>query len=253
MKETPVIIVEDEANAAKNLKYLLEENAPDVEVMATLASIEQTLDWLRENPPPSLGFFDIQLEDGLSFEIFKSVNIDFPVIFTTAFNDYAIEAFKVNSIDYLLKPIFEADLQFGLEKFRRLARPKPDHDLLHKVMNTLSRQQETSTLLVHFRDKIIPVPVGDFSFFFIRNNLVHGCTHTNQIHILDFTFEALEQKLPRRQFIRANRQYIVGRAAVLEMELFFNGRLSLKLSPATGEPVLISKARVSLFKQWMES
>ncbi|AYB29092.1 LytR/AlgR family response regulator transcription factor [Chryseolinea soli] len=253
MRDTRVIIVEDELNAAKNLKYLLAEHAPDMGVMATHASIEQATDWLRKNPPPSLGFFDIQLEDGLSFEIFKLINIDFPVIFTTAFNDYAIEAFKVNSIDYLLKPVHAADLQFSLEKFRKLAQPKPDKDLIYNVLNTLSRQQETSTLLVHFRDKIIPVPVGDFAFFFIRNNLVHGCTHKNQIHLLDFTFEALEQKLPRRHFIRANRQYIVNRTAIQEMELFFNGRLSLKLSPAPSETVLISKAKVPLFKQWMEA
>lgn len=253
MKETRVIIIEDEINAAKNLKYLLEENAPDIAVMATHTNIEQSIDWLRENPSPSLGFFDIQLEDGLSFEIFKTLHIDFPVIFTTAFNEYAIQAFKVNSIDYLLKPIHASDLRLSLEKFRKLTQPKMDSALIQKMLNALPSQHETSTLLVQFRDKIIPIPVSDFAFFYIQNNLVHGCTHKNQTHIVDFTFEELEQKIQPRQFFRANRQYMVNRMAIQEMELFFNGRLLLKLSPPTHESLLVSKAKVPLFKQWMEA
>lgn len=252
MSNLSVIIVEDEANAAKHLTYLLQENAPEVKILVRLQSIEQTVKWLAENPPPSLGFFDIQLEDGLSFDIFKQIPVDFPVIFTTAFNEYAIEAFKVNSVDYLLKPIKAEDLRFSLDKFRRINnRTKIDSATVNTILTEMSRA--SSTLLISYRDKIIPIPVSDFAFFYIQHNQVYGCTHKNQRHHLDFTFEELEQKVHPSKFFRANRQYIINRAAILEISLYFNGRLLLQLTPPTTDSVLVSKAKAPAFKQWLES
>lgn len=252
MNESRVIIVEDEAGAADNLRLLLEEIAPHIRVIATLTSIEQTLAWLSANDHPDLGFFDIQLEDGLSFEVFKQTEIDFPVIFTTAFDEYAIEAFKVNSIDYLLKPIKEQDLRFSLEKYKKLTRSNVSNTLMHRIMDSLQGHRETSTFLIHYKDKLIPIADQDFAYFYIGNGLVHGCTHKHEVYAMEHTIEDLELKLNRRQFFRANRQFIVNRSAIKEIGFYFNGRLSLKLSPPAKDVVLISKARATEFKEWMK-
>jgi two-component system, LytTR family, response regulator LytT len=247
-----VIVVEDEAGAADNLLLLLKEIAPQTDVLATLASIEQTVEWLSDHAHPDLAFFDIQLEDGLSFEVFRQVEIDFPVIFTTAFDEYAIEAFKVNSVDYLLKPIKEHDLRFSLDKYKRLNKGNVSHALIRKIIDSMPGPGEGSTFLIHYKDKLIPVADKDFAFFYIDNGLVHGCTHTHQTYPIEHTVEELEAKLNARQFFKANRQFIVNRAAVKEIEFYFNGRLLLRLSPPAKDAVLVSKARVPVFKEWMK-
>jgi two-component system LytT family response regulator len=252
MNRTNVIIVEDEAGAAYNLQLLLKDIAPDVEVVATLASIEQTVEWLSENQHPDLAFFDIQLEDGLSFEIFKQAEINFPVIFTTAFDEYAIEAFKVNSVDYLLKPVKEDGLRFSLDKYKKLSQRNVSGDLIRKIMDSIPGYRETSAFLIHYKDKLIPVADKDFAFFYIDNGLVHGCTHAHQTYTIEYTVEELEAKLNPRQFFKANRQYIVNRSAVKEIEFYFNGRLLLKLTPPSKDAVLVSKARAPIFKDWMK-
>ena len=246
-----LIIVEDELTAAENLRLRLRDIDTDINILETLPSIEKCLEWLSANQQPDLAFFDIQLEDGLSFEIFKEAEIDFPVIFTTAFDQYAIEAFKVNSIDYLLKPIKEQDLIFSLEKYKKLNKRNVDMEVVDKILGSIRSGQNATTFLVHFRDKLIPVSARDIAYFYIRDSLVHGCTHQNQLYPIDHTLDELEESLEGDQFFRANRQYIVNRKAVLEMEFFFNGRLSLSIAPPTPERVLISKARVPAFKSWM--
>jgi two-component system LytT family response regulator len=212
----------------------------------------QTVAWLSSNPTPDLAFFDIQLEDGLSFEIFKKVEIDFPIIFTTAFDSYAIEAFKVNSIDYLLKPIKEEDLKFSLDKYRNLNGSKVSRAVIDKIVDSMRARQGLSTFLIHYKDKLIPIAEKDFAYFYIDNGVVHGCTHSNQTYLMDQTVEELDRQLNDRQFFRANRQYIINRAAIKEAEFYFNGRLLLKLSPAAKDNVLISKVRVPVFKDWIK-
>lgn len=252
MKEIRVIIVEDEIGAANNLQLLLTDVAPEVQLTKVLTSIEQTVDWLLKNPHPDLAFFDIQLEDGLSFEIFNRVQINFPVIFTTAFHQYAIDAFKVNSVDYLLKPIKDEELRFSLDKYKKLNNGNVSQELLAKILSSMPRSREAVTFLVHYKHKLIPIPEKDFAFFFIENGLVHGCTYSNQTYPIDHTVEQLEMELTATQFFKANRQYIVSRAAIKEIEFYFNSRLLLKLSPPAKDPILVSKARVPLFKEWMK-
>ena len=247
-----VIIVEDELGAAKNLKLILRDLDPQINVLAILGSIQKTVEWLNMNQAPQLAFFDIQLEDGLSFDIFKEAEINFPVIFTTAFDQYAIEAFKVNSVDYLLKPIKEQELAFSLEKYRRLSKSNMNVDLANKILSSIHSAPRAMTFLVHFRDKLIPVSASDIAFFYIKEGLVHGCSHKNQIYPIDHSLDELEETLDNNQFFRANRQYIVNRGAIHEIEFFFNGRLSLSITPPAPETVLISKARVPVFKTWMK-
>jgi two-component system response regulator LytT len=246
------IIVEDETGAATNLRLLLGEIAPDITIVEILPGIEQTVSWLSSNPAPDLAFFDIQLEDGLSFEIFKQANVDFPIIFTTAFDSYAIEAFKVNSIDYLLKPITSDALMFSLSKYRKSVSTPIDRNIIDKIMRTMGPRQSFSSFLIHHKNKLIPIAEKDFAYFYINNGLVHGCTSTNQVYLMEQTVEELSLQLNEEQFFRANRQYIVNRLAIKEAELYFNGRLLLRLMPESKEEVLISKIRVPVFKDWIK-
>lgn len=251
MNNISAIIVEDEKGAADNLQLQLTEIAPDITILAILPNIEQAVTWLCNNRSPDLAFFDIQLEDGLSFEIFKKVEIDFPVIFTTAFDAYAIDAFKVNSIDYLLKPIKEDDLKFSLDKYRKLNGSNISEATIDKIVSAMRARGGLSTFLIHYKDKLIPVPEKDFAYFYIDNGLVHGCTHGNQTYLMDHTVEELDRQLNEWQFFRANRQYIINRAAIREAEFYFNGRLLLRLSPSAKSDVLVSKVRVPVFKDWI--
>ena len=248
MKNTRVIIVEDEAGVAANLQYMLTDVAPDMPVLAVLSGVEQTAAWLAANKRPDLAFFDIQLEDGLSFEIFKKAVVDFPVIFTTAYDQYALDAFKTNGIDYLLKPVNEDDLRRSLQKYEQLTRPV-DAGVIERILQSVSKPL---TFLVHFKDKLIPVPAADIAFFYIDNGLVHGCTHTQQVYPIEHTLDELEALLHPQEFFRANRQFIIQRSALKDAVLYFNGRLSLNMKPASSEAVLVSKARVPVFKNWMK-
>ncbi len=252
MKEINVIIVEDESGAADNLKYMLADMAPQVCVVAVLCSIEEASAWLEGNTNPDLGFFDIQLEDGLSFEIFKQVTVNFPVIFTTAFDQYAIDAFKVNSVDYLLKPIKEEDLLFSINKFEQTKKSSASLDTIESILRTVTGQKTTS-FLVHFRDKLVPVSANDIGYFYIEEGLVHGCSFKNSVYPIDQTLDDLENSLDKHLFFRANRQFIINRKAVQDIEFYFNGRLAINLNPQPKENVLISKARVPVFKAWMKS
>jgi len=252
MRNLNVIIVEDETGAAANLRYMLNELAPGIQVLDILSSVEQAATWLAEHKRPDVAFFDIQLEDGLSFEIFKKAVVDFPVIFTTAYDQYALEAFKVNGIDYLLKPVNEDDLMRSLNKYEQLMHRPVDVAAIERILQSVSTVSRPVTFLVHFKDKLIPVPSADMAFFYIDGGLVHGCTHGHQVHPVEHTLDELEALLDPQEFFRANRQFIIHRKALKDAVLYFNGRLSLNMVPAAPEAVLISKARVPVFKNWMK-
>ncbi len=250
MNELNAIIVEDETGAANHLVSVLSSVEPGIRILAILPGISEAVEWITTHSNPDIAFFDIQLEDGLSFEIFRACNVPFPVIFTTAFDQYAIDAFKVNSIDYLLKPIKEADLRFSLSKYRSTRRSSIDHHLVLQLMDAIESRQRPFTLLVRFKDKLIAVPENDFAYFYLEHGLLKGRTIQNQTFPLDHTLEDLIPLLNRQNFFRANRQVIVNRAAINEAEYYFNGRLSLKLLHGPKDPILISKARVPVFREW---
>lgn len=248
MNELKVIIVEDEAGAARHLTSLLLNVEPNIAILAVLSNMEDTIRWIKSNPPPDLAFFDIQLEDGQSFEIFKGCDVLFPVVFTTAYDRFAIEAFKVNSIDYLLKPIKEADLRFAIEKYRSLTKATIDQKVIQQLVRVIT--QHRFTFLIHFKDKIIPVAEDDFLYFQVENGIVKGRTRGNQVFPIDQTIEDLMIKLDKQVFFRVSRSAVVNRSAVLEAENYFNGRLALKLINSPSSLMLVSKARVHEFKQW---
>jgi len=244
------LIIEDETAAAVNLQAILRETAPDVEVVATLESVAEAVDYLQSRPQPDLLFMDIHLADGDSFRIFGAVEVTSPVIFTTAYDRYALEAFKVNSIDYLLKPLNSVDVSRAIGKFRRLTGGER-RDYGSRVRAMAAGREET--FLVHVRDRIIPLHRDKIAFCYTANEKVTAYGFDGATYPLDRTLEALQSLLPEADFFRANRQFIVARRAVKEIVVWFGSRLSLSLAVATPERIVISKARVPEFKAWLRS
>ena len=245
------LIIEDETAAALNLKAILKQAAPDIRVVDTLESVEESVDWLRANPQPDLLFMDIHLADGDSFRIFGAVEVTAPVIFTTAYDRYALEAFKVSSIDYLLKPINADDVRRALEKLRRLTSgERLDYG---SRVRSLAAQRQEEVFLVRVRDRIIPLQRDRIAYCYTSNEKVTACGFDGETYPLDKTLEALQALLPEHDFFRANRQFIVARRAVKEISVWFGSRLSLSLVLETPERIVISKARVPEFKAWLTS
>lgn len=247
------LIIEDEKAAVRNLKALLCDEAPDIEIIAVLDSITESVEWFRANPMPELIFLDIHLADGSSFEIFEHVDITCPIIFTTAYDEYALRAFKVNSIDYLLKPIGQSDIRKAIGKLRQLKAElpvkEPDYSSL---INVLKRQESYKThFLVPVKgDKLLPLSVDMILFFYIHEGNVKAVVTDGKEYTLTQTLDELSDCLNPNLFFRVNRQYLISRKAVLDIDLWFNGRLSVNLKVPVAEKILVSKVRVSEFKEW---
>ena len=245
------LLIEDETAAARNLAAVLREVAPGVQIVATLESVAESIEWLRSNPQPDLLFMDIHLADGDSFRIFGAVEVTAPVIFTTAYDRYALEAFKVSSIDYLLKPINADDVRRALEKLRRLTSgERLDYG---SRVRSLAAQRQEEVFLVRVRDRIIPLQRDRIAYCYTSNEKVTACDFDGETYPLDKTLEALQALLPERDFFRANRQFIVARRAVKEIAVWFGSRLTLHLTVNTPERIVISKARVPEFKAWLRA
>lgn len=250
-----MIIIEDESKTAKDLKNMLEALDKDIQVVVILRSVSSAIDWLKKNPAPEIIFSDIQLGDGLSFEIFSALPIDAPVIFCTAFDEYAIRAFESNSIDYLLKPIEEEMLEKSLEKYLRfkehLLSPVQRAINLDKVVAGMGAGYRQS-LLVNYREKIIPVKISDIQLFHASNGTVMLHTSDDKSYTVNYTIENLESMLDPRQFFRANRQFILNRDFILDIEHYFNRKLIVSTQLIMPEKIVISKVRAQPFLKWME-
>lgn len=250
-----VIIVEDETAAVVNLRSMLSGIIPDVEVVEVLESVEEAIEFFSNKIDADVVFMDIHLADGDSFRIFKSVDIDLPIIFTTAYDEYALEAFKVNSVDYLLKPFRQEDLRRALDKLQRLtsnerALQRAQRD---EMLKTATTDSSVQTLLVRYKDKIIPIKMDEVAFFYTSEDQVTVTTLDQRRYPVDKTLEALSQLLPGDEFYRANRQFIISRSAVKDIAVWFGSRLALNLTVEAPERIVISKARVPDFKQWLQS
>ncbi len=245
-----VLLIEDETAAAQNLVAILKEVAPSLEVLDILESVEESVEWLRSRPQPDLLFMDIHLADGESFRILDAVEITAPVIFTTAYDQYALEAFRLCSIDYLLKPLSAADVRRALDKLERLTGSER-REYGSRVQQAVRRYEET--FLIHVRDRIIPLHRDRIAYFYTSNERVTACDHAGNAYPMDKTLEALQAVLPEADFFRANRQFIVARPAVREIAVWFGSRLSLALKVETPERIIISKARVPEFKAWLRA
>lgn len=248
-----IILVEDEQPAASRLQKMIKALGEPVTIEAILDSVEDAVLWFNTHPPPDLAFFDIQLADGLSFNIFEQTTIDCPVIFTTAYDEYAIKAFKVNSIDYLLKPISKEDLQGAWDKFVLLNREHPK-DLLSilTAMQQLQGEKEfKERFLIKKGDQFKYLKIKEVAYFYSENGLSFLIDHQGSRYVIDDKLDTLEQELSPHLFFRVNRKYIVGESSVSKISNYFNSRLILELQPTVKDEVIVARERVSNFKDWL--
>jgi two-component system LytT family response regulator len=241
-----IAIIEDEERAVQQLKCLLPEIIPAAEVVMVIDTVEESVAWLGTRPSVDLIFLDIHLADGACFSIFKQCTVEVPVVFTTAYDQYAIKAFEVNSIDYLLKPVRKERLQQALNKFQRLT----NHHQLALCELTKTTSYKRHFLIPH-KDRLIPVQADEFAFFEIKGGVVRGITFDKKHWLLEESLDELTDELHPDVFYRANRQFLVSRKAIKEIEHYFNGRFCLHLAPNPEDPVLVSKAKAGKFKEWM--
>ena len=249
------IVIEDEHSAAVNLEYLLKSVEPNIQIIEVIETVSDAIDFFKENKAYDLVFMDIHLADGNSFEIVREVEPTAPIIFTTAYDQYAIQAFKLNSIDYLLKPIREIDLKNALLKFknnhRKALTSTQQIEALLTLMNTPKKTFKTS-FLVQKKDTFFPIASKDFAFFFIQDGVVRGTTKDNQTFSFSEKLEDLENDLNPELFFRANRQYLIQRSAIKSLQTYFNGRLIVNLQPRVKEQVIVSKANAAKLKAWLQ-
>jgi two-component system response regulator LytT len=257
-----VLIIEDEIKTGKELRRLIEGLDDTITVLGVLTSVKSAIAWFESHPAPDLIFSDIQLGDGLSLDIFRQVSLNGPIVFCTAFDEYAIQAFEANSIDYLLKPIDEGKLGLSLEKYKKFkdffasrggagGRTGDYKAQLAHVAGQLDTTYKR-TLLVYLRDRIVPVKTADIAYIHAANGLVNLVTRPNHPYACQYTMDQVEGMLDPRQFYRANRQFIINREAIQNVQHYFNRRLSISISCPTPERIIISKVKATEFLQWME-
>lgn len=251
-----ILIIEDEAKTANELKTMVERFDADLRVVGMVPSVKTGVEWLRSQPSPQLILSDIQLSDGLSFEIFRTVQAPCPVIFCTAFDQYAIQAFEVNGIDYLLKPIDENKLTRSLRKYEQMRQllgvgVPPAAQRLEALLGQLLPPTYKSSLLVFKNEKIIPVQTKDIAFVHSAGGIVQIHTKMNQLYLVQQVLDELEPMLDPYRFFRANRQFIINRDVLVMAEHYFNRRLVAKLCVETPERIVISKVKGPELLAWM--
>jgi len=251
-----VLIVEDEKPAAVRLTRLLREENPDIIICSVLESIEETLEYFAKAERPGLIFMDIQLADGLSFSIFEAIDIREPVIFTTAFDQYALKAFEVNSIDYLLKPVEPERLHKALAKFRSFMSegfvPPIDYATLISALKRGSVQHK-ERFLVRKGSKLAYLPTAEVAYFFSDSSLSFLVARNGDRHLIDFNLEKLEELLDPAKFFRINRKCILSLESIRNMEPHFNGRILVDIFPPFDEALYVSRQRAKEFRDWLDS
>lgn len=249
-----LLIVEDEPPAAKRLQQLLLQARPEAEICAVLDSVKGCVRWLGEQAAPDLAFFDIQLADGLSFDIFQQATLPAPVVFTTAYDQYTLKAFKQDSIDYLLKPIDKEELEQALSKFeRRSGQAKAlDPQLMQAIMQRLSRPSYKPRFIIQVGQQLSYIATEEIQYFYADSGIVYAQMAGQKRHAIDFSLDALVPLLNPAHFFRLNRKVIAQVCAVQKIAPLFNGRLLVKLSPATDFDVTVSRDRAGDFRAWLD-
>lgn len=245
------LVIEDEALAARHIQSVLSDIG-NIRVLSVQDSIASTVEWMEENKQPDLIFMDIHLADGSAFKIFELTTITCPIIFTTAYDEYAIKAFKVNSIDYLLKPVTKEAVESALEKLKRLTgTPAIQSEIQQMLASFVKGKTYKTHFLVPIKgSKLIPLQVKDIAYIYIGSGLVKAVTYDDKSFVIENTLDELASLLNPADFFRANRQFIVSRNAIKEVDLWFNNRLSLNINVKVPDKILISKVRVSEFRNW---
>ncbi len=249
-----VVIIEDEQIAIRQLQRLLSRGDPSIEVIQTLQSVRAAVEWLNANGDRiDLIFLDIQLTDGLSFQIFETVTINCPIIFTTAFDEYAIKAFQLNSIDYLLKPVKQVELSRAIDKYKSLEKKEIaiDYQQLAQSIKLQEKQYKTR-FLVKSGTSLQPIPIDQIAYFIADGNLVLLVAANGKRYPINYALGELEGQLDPQFFFRINRQIMTHIQGIHKVDTWFKGKLTVQLSPSLSEKTIISQQKAALFKNWLD-
>ncbi len=246
------IIIEDEMLTANRLEKLVQQIDSSIRIVAKLPTITASVDWIRNNPIPDLIFMDIHLADGNSFEIFKHVQIASPIIFTTAYDQYAIQAFKVNGIDYLLKPVDKESLDIALKRFSASAISQ-DQAIVNQLMLQIQQKQPVyrNRYLISHRDTLVPITIDKIAYFGSEFKNTFLIKHSGEKYFIDKTMDETEAELDPKLFIRITRQLIVCMQAIDKIHAYFNGRLKIELLPAIKDEIIVSREKSLFLKDWL--
>jgi two-component system LytT family response regulator len=251
------LIIEDEKRAADRLQRLVEKTDIPIEIIGKLDSIKSAVQWLKVNPAPDLLFLDIQLSDGLSFAIFDEIEVDSPIIFTTAYDEYALKAFEINSVAYLLKPIKQRDLEKSIQKYKKFNKETKSQEIdylktLIKDFKTPQTKSYRKRFLLEQGDKINIVEIEDIAYFYTENKVVFWSRFDGQTQIINQSLDQIESEIDPTQFFRINRQYLIHLKSIKKAHHYFNYKLKLDLLPkAPNEEVVVSRLKTSEFKKWL--
>lgn len=251
-----ILIIEDEPLAAKKLKGLVKEINPDAEILSVLESVDESLEWLKANDHPDIILSDIHLSDGICFNIYSRIEVECPIVFTTAYEKYAIQAFEVNSIDYLLKPIQKERLENALQKAQKLPEQiSMSKSVLFEEFKTLlskSNREYKNRFLCKIGNKIKSVPVENINYFYSKDKMTFIVDKSSNRYPVNNTLDELDQIVDPKHFFRVNRKYIVNFNALDEISPYFKGRLKLKLTPHIEDDIVVSTERSPIFKSWLD-
>lgn len=250
-----VLIIEDEPEAAKRLRALIQELVPGVSILGSIDSVKAAVKWIQGNPAPDLIFMDIQLADGVCFQIFEQCEVKSPLIFTTAYDAYALKAFKVNSVDYILKPVDRDDLLAALKKLDSLMRWKDNTgemlESIGRAMKMLTAKHKTR-FVIKVGEHLKSVEVANILYFYSLEKTTFARLADAKNHILDYTLEQLEDMLDPQQFFRINRKYIISASAIQDMVSYTNSRLKLMIKGSDDPEIIVARERVQEFKNWLD-
>ena len=249
-----VLIIEDEAPAFRRLQKTLEELDETIEIVDVIDSVADSVKYLRTHGTPELIFMDIQLSDGISFEIFDQIEIFTPVIFTTAFDEYMLRAFKVNSIDYLLKPIKPEEVSQSLKKFRQIhtngGRPEISiNELINRIK--LEDRKFKTRFLIKKGDELLSIETANIAFFRVHHGVVHLHTMEDKVYLMDQTLDEIQHQLSENDFFRANRQFLVHFNAIRKVHRYHKGKLLVESKVKTEHEIVVSSEKSTLFKAWL--
>lgn len=246
-----IVLIEDESRAASQLQQMLKACNFNYELLDIIDTVEDAVLWFQNNTPPDLVFMDIQLADGLSFEIFQKTAVEAPIIFTTAFDQYAIQAFKVNSVDYLLKPIQKEDLNTALDKFLKSKNPATlAPSILKQLLGSMQAPQKRDGVLVKEGNGFVHIQISELLYCYSEDSITFGVT-SNKRFIIDETLDELMDSFDEHIFYKINRGQLVAKAAIHKMNPYFNHRVKLSISNPRDQEFIVSRAKTSDFKKWM--
>lgn len=249
-----VLIIEDEAANAARLQKMLLQSQEEIVIAGVLQTVRESISWLEKENSPDIIFMDIRLTDGLSFEIFNQVDIKSYVIFTTAYDEYALQAFEVNGIDYLLKPIEQKKLESSIKRIKNFMIPQPDASIIEVLKNMrLQNNIYRSRFLITYKDLFITIPITDIAYFSSENKIVYLTTHSSQKYVIKQTLDELMQELNPADFFKVTRNYIVCLKAIHKLSQSFDYKLKLELTPTVNEIILVSRERGISLKNWLDS